>query len=103
MNIDKNNIIYTAKDIEQYLEGKLAPAQMHAMEKAALDDPFLADAIEGFESMKSSEWKVQLLALHEDFTAGRTGAKVIPLSRSTGRWWKAAAAILVIGSGTAMT
>ena len=103
MNNDKNNIIYTAKDIEQYLEGKLAPAQMHAMEKAALDDPFLADAIEGFESMKSSEWKVQLLALHEDFTAGRTSAKVIPLSRSTGRWWKAAAAILVIGSGTAMT
>ena len=104
MSDDKNNIIYTAKDIAQYLDGKLAPAQMHAMEKAALDDPFLADAMEGFEVMKGKEWNGQLAALYEEFAAGKkVGAKVISLSRSTGKWWKAAAAILVIGSGTAMT
>lgn len=39
---------YTAADIEKYHNGLLTPAEMHAMEKAALDDPFLADAMEGF-------------------------------------------------------
>lgn len=39
---------YTAKDIERYHSGQLSAAEMHAMEKAALDDPFLADALEGY-------------------------------------------------------
>ncbi|MEO6961714.1 MAG: carboxypeptidase-like regulatory domain-containing protein [Puia sp.] len=40
---------YTASDIRQYLDGKLSAADMHALEKAAMDDPFLADAIEGMD------------------------------------------------------
>lgn len=39
---------YTAADIERYHSGQLSAAEMHAMEKAALDDPFLADALEGY-------------------------------------------------------
>ena len=39
---------YTAKDIERYHSGELSPVEMHAMEKAALDDPFLSDALEGY-------------------------------------------------------
>ena len=38
-------------DIEKYLKGQLTPAQMHALEKKALNDPFLADALEGFGSL----------------------------------------------------
>lgn len=34
--------------IQQYLEGKLNPGQMHELEKQALEDPFLADALEGY-------------------------------------------------------
>ena len=34
-------------DIERYLNGELSPAEMHALEKKALYDPFLADALEG--------------------------------------------------------
>ena len=41
---------YSAGDIRRYLEGKLSPAEMHALEKAALEDPFLADALEGIRS-----------------------------------------------------
>ena len=40
----------TAEQIQQYLEGKLAPAQMHTIEKHTLDCPFCADALEGYES-----------------------------------------------------
>ena len=48
---ENNNIQnYSAADIERYHKGQLTPEEMHAMEKAALDDPFLADAIEGYKN-----------------------------------------------------
>lgn len=34
-------------DIERYLRGELSPGEMHALEKKALQDPFLAEALEG--------------------------------------------------------
>ena len=34
-------------DIKKYLNGELSPAEMHALEKKALNDPFLEDALEG--------------------------------------------------------
>ena len=39
---------YTATDIERYHRGQLSAADRHALEKAALDDPFLSDALEGY-------------------------------------------------------
>jgi TonB family protein len=36
-------------DIEKYLRGELTPAEMHALESEALNDPFLAEALEGVE------------------------------------------------------
>lgn len=49
----KDTINYTAQDIERYYNGGLSPAQMNALEKAALDDPFLADALEGYVFTKT--------------------------------------------------
>lgn len=46
---NNTHINYSKADIEKYLQGKMSAAEMHAFEKAALQDPFLADAIEGFE------------------------------------------------------
>ncbi len=37
-------------DISRYLDGSLSPEERHALEKRALDDPFLADALEGAEA-----------------------------------------------------
>ena len=103
MSDKEKDIIYTAKDIEQYLAGNLSPQQMHAMEKAALDDPFLAEAMEGYEAMKGKEWNSTLVALREEVAAKGAVAKVIPLHRSKSNWWKAAAAILIIGGGATFT
>ena len=47
---EKNIINYTAADIEKYWKGKLIPGEMNTMEKAAMDDPFLADALEGYKN-----------------------------------------------------
>lgn len=103
MSDKEKNIIYTAKDIEQYLAGNLSPRQMHAMEKAALDDPFLAEAIEGYETVKDKEWNNHLVALREAIAGKGSVAKVIPLHKSKNNRWKAVAAILIIGSGTTLT
>lgn len=98
---NKNN--YTARDIEKYLAGKLTPSQMHAMEKAALDDPFLADAMEGYEMFKDKNFDIELASLQQQLAQKSQGAKVIPLHKSKSNWWKAIAAILVLGAGAWVT
>lgn len=103
MSDKENNIIYTAKDIEQYLEGNLTPRQMHAMEKAALDDPFLAEAMEGYEAAKKQDWNKQLAVIREELNSKGTSAKVIPLHKRKNNWWKAAAAALLIGTAATIT
>jgi hypothetical protein len=103
MNGKEKNIIYTAKDIEQYLAGNMSAQQMHAMEKAALDDPFLAEAMEGYEAVKDKEWNNQLVALREQISNKGRVAKVIPLHKSKNNWWKASAAVLIIGTGATLT
>lgn len=102
MSDKEKNINYTARDIEQYLAGNLSPQQMHAIEKAALDDPFLAEAMEGYEAVKDKEWNNQLVALREELSNKGAVAKVIPLHKSKNNWWKAATAVLLIGTGAAL-
>ncbi|WP_207421778.1 energy transducer TonB [Desertivirga brevis] len=40
--------------IEQYLQGKLDEKKMHELERQALNDPFLADALEGYSKTDAS-------------------------------------------------
>ncbi|GAB2807033.1 carboxypeptidase-like regulatory domain-containing protein [Ferruginibacter profundus] len=94
----ENDIIYTAADIAQYLEGKLSPLQMHAMEKAALDDPFLAEAMEGYEAVPHENRADQLAALKNDFGREKNLAKVVAMPvRRKNNWWRVAAAVLLLG------
>jgi hypothetical protein len=50
---DKHMPLYSSSDIEKYLSGELSDPEMHALERAALDDPFLADALEGMAIHRS--------------------------------------------------
>jgi len=47
-------------DIDKYLKGELSPAEMHALEKKALSDPFLADALEGAGTVTPVEFEADL-------------------------------------------
>ena len=99
----ENSKQYSAVDIQRYLRGEMSADEMHEMETAALDDPFLADAIEGFEMAmkKEDEQAIQsgLGKLSKEFNERiKTPAKVVPLTLS--RWWQisaAAAIILIVG------
>lgn len=50
----KNTTIYSASDLQRYLKGEMSALEMHHLEMAALEDPFLADALEGFEKRGTS-------------------------------------------------
>ena len=45
-----NNEFPWDESIRRYLAGEMSPEEMFALEKAALEDPFLADAIEGMSA-----------------------------------------------------
>lgn len=40
--------IYVADDFIRYHKGEMTTAEMHQLEKAALDDPFISDALDGY-------------------------------------------------------
>lgn len=84
-----------SNDIKRYLNGEMTPAERHALEKKALSDPFLADALEGAEQLTASEWKEDVNALHQKIEAHINGSK----GGSNGSWvWplRFAAALLLI-------
>ena len=45
---EHNRKRYTAGDIHRYHSGLMSPAERNALEKAALEDPFLEEALEGY-------------------------------------------------------
>ncbi len=53
MKGEKDNIKYSTEDIRRYLDGQFSEQEMQALEKAALEDPFLSDAIEGIEESRN--------------------------------------------------
>ena len=89
---------YNVTDIQRYLQGKMNAAEMHAIEKAALDDPFLADAIEGFQvTEKDHDDDVvagNLDILRQQLADRALAGKVVTHSKF--RWWYAAAAAIVL-------
>jgi len=101
MKEKKGNIKYTAEDIRNYLAGQLSHQEMQALEKAALEDPFLADAIEGYEESLhhpvSFESDLQLLnsRLRDRIDPQNKKSRLILWSSS---WKVAASLLLVIGS-----
>ncbi|HEX6169868.1 MAG TPA: TonB family protein [Chitinophagaceae bacterium] len=96
---EKNIINYTAADIQKYWNGNLSAVEMHAMEKAAMDDPFLADALEGYKNVNVGDGGIDSL---KDRLDKRVGAfvPVLNLKRKRFTWVRVAAAIIIIiGAG----
>jgi len=90
---------YTAEDIEKYHKGILSPGEMNELEKAALDDPFLADALEGYGATAAniSSDVSELTKKLEERVSERKVIAIVPPGSSF-KWWKVAAAIVVLGA-----
>lgn len=96
---------FTAADIEKYHKGLLSPVDMNALEKAALDDPFLADAIEGY-TVAGVDSAADIADLQKRLEEKVDGAKVITMQAgnksSSFRWLRIAAAVVVFGGLAAL-
>ena len=82
--------------ISKYLKGELDAHAMHQLEKRALDDPFLADAIEGFEQTKSDQ-KANI-----DDLSDRLHQRIAQKERRIIPWGPlsiAASILIIIGAG----
>ncbi len=93
------HIAYSFADIERYLSGGMTAKEMHKLEKAALQDPFLADAIEGYQT---ADKKLADKHLNEITAAlqKEEPAKVIPMRKKKSYSWLAVASVLaIIGAG----
>jgi len=99
---EKNITNYTAADIEKYHHGLLSSKERHDLEKAALDDPFLADALEGY-SFAGINISADLKDLRGRLQHRVEGAKVVPIAAVSNKgfpWLRAAVAIvLILGTG----
>lgn len=95
----ENQEKYNPSDFVRYHSGAMPPDEMHALEKAALDDSFLADALDGYAFSKNSEKELDEIRIQ--LNEKRKQKKAAPvLSLSSGSWWKIAAMFVVIaGAG----
>src|SRR5579871_4767874 len=105
MSENGKHINYTSADIRKYLEGRLSAEEMHAIEKAAMDDPFLSDAIEGFQNLSSQQsitaTNADIRELQQRLQERISGKKRSSLIFFTG--WRAAAAVIVLLGISALT
>jgi hypothetical protein len=95
MMSSKNNG-FTASDIERYHSGKMSPQERHALEKAALDDPFLADALEGYAF--TSTPTADVAKIQSRLNEKLDQKKVIPIFQRYR--WLSVAALFIIIAGT---
>ncbi|MCX6319884.1 MAG: carboxypeptidase-like regulatory domain-containing protein [Bacteroidetes bacterium] len=98
---DNNIPAFSAADIEKYHKGLLSNTERHALEKAALDDPFLADALEGY-ALPGINAAADIALLKEKLAVrvDQHDSRVVPMSTGPQRripWLRAAVAVLIIG------
>lgn len=102
---DNNIKEFTALDIEKYHKGLLSPKEMHDMEKAALDDPFLADALEGYAT-EGVQITTDIAELKERLTQKTERSKTTPLYGGNSNpfpWLRAAAMVVLLIGAAIMT
>ena len=103
-NNNNDREIYDETNIQRYLNGQMSAVEMNAMERAAMEDPFLADAIEGYSNKldrgeaDTTSDLIELRALLKKRVES-PHKKIIPFYKT--QWWKVAAiVVLLAGSGT---
>jgi TonB family protein len=95
MATDNNIKTFTAADIEKYHKGLLSNKERHDLEKAAMDDPFLADALEGYD-VAGVNVAADITDLKKRLAERTEEAKVIPLNAGRNNNFKLLRAAIVI-------
>lgn len=96
MKASSNHKSYSASDLERYHKGTMPDAERHALEKAALDDPFLADALEGYAYTQTAE--ADLSAIREQLEKRSNPRRGLLLGMDQS-WLRVAALFVVVAGG----
>ncbi|MCX6210352.1 MAG: hypothetical protein NTZ59_12850, partial [Bacteroidetes bacterium] len=100
MTENVKHIMYSKADIENYLQGKMSHEEMHQLELAALQDSFLADAIEGYTTANNTVTAKHLTEIETEILANRTTAKVVSINKKKRLGFlqiAAAVAVIIVG------
>jgi hypothetical protein len=100
MTENVKHIMYSKADIENYLQGKMSYEEMHLLELAALQDPFLADAVEGYTIANNTLTAKHLTEIETEILANRTTAKVVNINKKKRLGFLqivAASAVIIVG------
>lgn len=101
MSNEKNDIKnFSAEDIARYWEGKMSAQEMHALEAAAMDDPFLADALEGYNAVKPATIPADVEELRARLIERTHDKKTVPLRENNAKWWRVAAVLIFLGGAS---
>jgi hypothetical protein len=93
-------INYSAHDIKRYLNRQMNASEMHAFETAMMDDPMLADAVDGYQSVAGDlDWEKNLVEIKERLNPKKENGKLIA---GFFRPWMRVAAGFIIVLGTAV-
>ena len=93
-----HNEPWGAADFERYYKGNMPFEERHALEKAALDDPFLQDALDGYAF--SSNPVAEITALQQQLNGPTTPTIRLAWFRQPHlqQWLRAAVLLLCLGS-----
>ena len=96
IKMEEKRKTYTAADFANYHSGNMASGEMHALEKAALEDPFLADALEGYRYTSQAAPDIQRLKVA---VTNRVNRKKVFSTGSVREnlWWRVAAVFILVG------
>lgn len=90
---------FTASDIERYHHGLLSSKEKNELEKAALDDPFLADALEGYAAAGVNAAD-DISDLQKRLEERINKEKIIPVGKRSAKFfWLRVAAIVILAAG----
>jgi len=93
----QNNKKYNAIDFAHYHSGDMPPDERHALEKAALEDPFLADALDGYVYSKDTKKELDEIKMRLDEKSKKRKLFTIS-SLSPPTWWKIAAMVILFAA-----
>ena len=94
-------INYTWVEMQRYLNNQMTSGEMHAFEKALMDDPFLADALEGYLKTDPKLTSHHLKDIGTQVIGQKEENTVMPLTQNTNYWWRVAAIVLlIVGAGS---
>lgn len=75
---------------------------MHALEAAAMDDPFLADALEGYNAIAPATVPADIKELRARLNERSKDTKIIPLPNND-KWWRVAAVLIFLSGASLLT